>query len=72
MSAFFHWVVAGFIISTSSLKLSPALKGLVISLLLLIPVGILIGWNNPVSLIPMFIMTVILGSLLGYFIEKYD
>ncbi|MEZ5335404.1 MAG: hypothetical protein R2741_09285 [Methanolobus sp.] len=70
LSAFFHWVVAGILISTSNLKLSPVLKGLTISLLLLIPVGILVGWNDPVSLAPMFVMTIILGSLLGYFIER--
>jgi hypothetical protein len=72
LSAFAHWVIAGFIISTSKLKLSPALKGLVISSLMLVPVGILVGWNDPLSLIPMLVMTVILGSLLGYFIEKHD
>ncbi len=71
LSAFAHWVIAGFIISTSNLKLKGALKGLVISILLLIPVSILVAWKEPMSLIPMGIMTVILGSLLGYFIDKF-
>lgn len=70
LSAFFHWVVAGFLISTSNLKTSPVLKGLIISLMLLVPLGILVGWNDPVSLVPMFVMTIILGTLLGYFIER--
>jgi uncharacterized membrane protein len=43
---------------------------LVISLLLLLPVGILVWWKDPISAVPMLTMTVILGSLLGYFIEK--
>ena len=70
LSAFTHWVIAGFVISISDLRLHPALKGLVLSLLLLIPVGVLVAWEDPIGLIPMFIMTVILGTLLGYFIEK--
>jgi len=71
LSAFAHWLLAGFIISTSNLKLKGALKGLVVSILLLIPVGILIAWKEPMSLIPMGIMTIILGSLLGYLIDKF-
>lgn len=71
LSAFAHWAITGFIISISNLKLKGALKGLVISLLLLIPVGILVAWKEPMSLIPMGVMTVILGSLLGYFIDKF-
>lgn len=70
ISAFVHWIIAGFFIATSNLDLRPVLKGLSISFLLLIPVGILAGWNNPVNVLPMAIMTLILGSLLGYFIEK--
>lgn len=70
-SAFAHWVVAGIIISTSNLKLKGILKGLVVSILLLVPVGILVGWKEPVSLFPMCIMTIILGSFLGYFIEQF-
>ena len=37
LSALSLWVVAGFMISTSALRLNGALKGIVISLLLLIP-----------------------------------
>jgi hydrogenase/urease accessory protein HupE len=70
LSAFAQWVVAGFLISTSELKLPGYQKGLLISLLLLIPVGILVGWKEPMSLIPMFAMTVILGSALGHLLEK--
>ncbi|MFH1563930.1 MAG: hypothetical protein ABIF11_11040 [Nitrospirota bacterium] len=71
LSAFAHWVIAGLIISTSNLKLKGALKGLLVSILLLIPVGILVAWKEPMNLIPMGIMTIILGSLLGYFIDKF-
>ena len=70
LSAFVHWVVAGFMIATSNLKLSPVVKGLVISVLLLLPTAILVGWTEPMSLVPIGIMTLILGSSLGYLIER--
>jgi CHASE2 domain-containing sensor protein len=70
-SAFALWVVSGFLISTSSLKLNSAIKGVLISVLVLIPVAILIGWQNPITLIPIAVMTLILGSLLGYSINRF-
>lgn len=69
LSAFSLWVIAGFMIATSNLKLNGILKGILISFLILTPVAIIIGWQQPMSLIPIGIMTLILGSLLGYFIE---
>ena len=71
ISAFSLWVIAGFMIATSNLKIGGALKGILISFLLLIPSVILIGWDHPTSLVPIFIMTLILGSSLGYFINRF-
>jgi hypothetical protein len=71
LSAFSMWVIAGFMISTSNLKINSVLKGILISFLLLIPSAVIIGWQQPTSLIPIFIMTIILGSLLGYFITFF-
>jgi hypothetical protein len=71
ISAFVQWVVVGFFIATSALKMNGILKGVLISYLALFPTAILIGQNNPADLIPVFVMTLILGSLLGYFVEKY-
>lgn len=70
LSAFTLWVIAGFMIATSNLKLNGVLKGVLISFLILTPAAILIGWQEPMSLIPIGVMTLILGSLLGYFIER--
>ncbi|OGC22308.1 hypothetical protein A2291_04780 [candidate division WOR-1 bacterium RIFOXYB2_FULL_42_35] len=70
LSAFSLWVVVGLLIATSNLKLPSVLKGVLISFLVLIPVAVLIAWQEPISLIPISIMTLILGSLLGYFIDK--
>ncbi len=47
------------------------LKGILISFLLLTPSAVIIGWQQPTSLIPIFIMTLILGSLLGYSINRF-
>jgi hypothetical protein len=71
LSAFIFWVVSGFIVSISNLNLKGALKGLVLSLALLAPLAIIIGWSKPLSLIPILTMNIILGLFLGYFIDKY-
>lgn len=71
LSAFSLWVISGFFIATSSLKINNILKGILISFLVLTPCAFLIGANNPINLIPVFIMTMILGSLLGLLINKF-
>lgn len=70
LSAFSLWVISGFLISTSELKLPSMLKGIIISFLLLIPAIIIIAWSDPKSIIPIGIMTLILSSFLGLIIEK--
>lgn len=71
LSAFSLWVVAGFLISTSTLKINSILKGVLISFLVLTPCVFLIGWKNPADLLPIFVMTTILGSGLGILIKKF-
>jgi len=70
LSAFSMWVVIGFILSVSYIKLPGAVKGILISFLVLLPSAILIGWNEPVSLVPISGMTLVLGGFLGFAIEK--
>lgn len=72
LSAFSLWVISGFLIANADIKVKGVAKGLIISFLVLIPSAILIGWKEPISLIPIFIMTLILGSTLGYCIDKYE
>jgi hypothetical protein len=71
ISAFFFWIVAGFFISTSEIKLKGILKGVIISLILLVPLAFIIGWQEPASLFPVIIMNFILGALLGFLIDKW-
>ena len=70
ISAFLMWVIVGFLIATTDLNMNPILKGILIAFLVLTPCAILIGWKEPKSLIPIFVMTLILGGLLGFLIPK--
>lgn len=65
LSAFSMWVIIGFLLTKIELNIPPLLKGLVVSFLVLTPIAFIIGWENPFNLVPVFIMTIILGSLLG-------
>jgi len=65
LSAFSMWVVIGFLLSITDLKINGILKGLIVSYITIIPVTIIIGFKEPFTLIPIFIMTTILGSLAG-------
>ncbi len=71
LSAFTMWVVVGIFISSISWKINGSLKGIIISLLTILPCAILIGWKEPFSLIPIISMTLILGSLSGFVISKF-
>ena len=70
LSALSLWIISGFLISTTNLKINSILKGIIISFLVLIPSAFIIGRKEPVSLLPIALMTLILGGLLGYLIEK--
>jgi len=70
ISAFLMWVIVGFLIATTNLNMNPILKGILIAFLVLTPCAVLIGWKEPKSLIPIFVMTLILGGLLGLLIPR--
>ena len=70
ISAFTMWIVVGFFISAIDINIQPIVEGTLIALLTLMPCAILIGWKEPISLIPIAVMTTILGGLLGFFIQK--
>jgi hypothetical protein len=70
LAAFSMWIIIGFFMSVTTLKIKGVLKGLLISFLILIPSLFIIGWKEPKSLIPIFIMTIILGGLSGLVYQK--
>ena len=67
LSAFSMWVVIGFLLGITEIKMHGVLKGLIIAFLVLLPNVFIIGWEEPLSMIPIVIMTLILGSLAGLF-----
>ncbi len=71
ISAFTMWIVVGFLIATIDININSIIKGILTAFLVLLPTAILIGWKEPVSLIPITIMTTILGGLLGFTINKF-
>lgn len=70
LSAFLFWVVCGILISTSEIKIKGAWKGIIIACLMILPTAIIVLKQEPKSLIPIGIMTIILGSAIGWIIEK--
>lgn len=70
ISAFTMWIIVGFLIVTIDLNINSIIKGILTAFLVLLPTAILIGWKEPFSLIPIAIMTTILGGLLGFSIKK--
>jgi len=71
ISAFVFWLVMGLVIAHTSLPIKSWLKGLVIALLCAIPIMILVLANDPKSIIPIAVMSVILGSLVGFLTGRY-
>ena len=65
LSAFCMWVVIGFMIATSALRLPGAVKGLLLSFITILPCAVLIGWKEPFTLLPVAGMTAVLGALSG-------
>jgi len=72
LSAFTMWVVVGFLTSVVDIKINPWIKGILIAFLVLLPSAIIIGWKEPTSLIPITIMTLILGGLQGYYNHNFS
>ena len=65
------WTVMGPTIAFISLPLKDWLKGLVVASLLAIPGTILISAIHPDSVIPMIVLTILLGSMVGFLTGRY-
>jgi len=71
IAAFIMWIIIGFFIATSDLKMKSIPKGIIISLLIFLPSSIIIGWAQPLDLIPIYILVVLLGGGAGYCIKVF-
>ncbi len=65
VSAFVHWVVLGLIIPFVSWDIAPWLKGLIIGLLSALPIMIIVFPKDKKSLIPIGVMSALLGAGVG-------
>ena len=70
LSALTMWIIIGFFISTLQIQLNSIVKGILVSFLCLIPTSFIIGWKDPTALIPIFVMTLVLGGTLGFIIQS--
>ncbi|HBV98779.1 MAG: hypothetical protein JL50_11670 [Peptococcaceae bacterium BICA1-7] len=70
-SAFFHWVITGFIIFHLQI-LRGWLLGLIIGEITAVPIMILVFQKDPSSIIPIIIFSAVLGSILGLWAERYS
>ena len=72
ISAFVQWVVLGFIITHVKIPgVDGWFKGLLTSVLSVLPIVVLVFYSDPKSVIPILSMTVILGSLAGWGSTKF-
>ncbi|MBN1780861.1 hypothetical protein JW948_07040 [bacterium] len=69
-AAFVHWVAMGVVIVYVNLPLKGWLKGLLLSLLLILSTLFMVMKESPRDMVPIFVSTVILGSLIGWLSEK--
>ena len=71
ISAFVHWVVLGVIISYVQMPIPGYLKGILVSILAALPILIIVAKEDKKSLIPIFVMSIILGAGVGFSTEMY-
>ena len=67
LSAFIHWVAVGFLIGVVVLPIHSVLKGLLIAVITAVPILLIIDSGH----IPVSIITVIFGSLIGFLVGKF-
>ena len=72
ISAFTMWVVISYLLYSNNQRCNQLIKSIVVAFLVLSPNAILIGWNNPVNLIPVIIMTLLLSILMGFITGKIN
>jgi hypothetical protein len=70
-SAFLQWVVLGIVITHIEIGLKGWLRGIVIAELCTIPVMIIVSMNGFGAIIPITVMTAILGGCVGYYGDKF-
>lgn len=70
-SAFAHWLVSGVLIVYVRAAMRPWLKGLLIGAASAVPVVLMVYPVEPQALAPITLMSLLLGSGVGYFAGKF-
>ncbi|MGH4052098.1 MAG: hypothetical protein ACREVX_12255 [Clostridium sp.] len=70
ISTFLTWIIIGFFISTTNLKIQGIFKGIFISILIFIPSTIFVIESTLTGAIWIIIMALFFGGLLGYLIDR--
>ncbi|HBA84613.1 MAG TPA: hypothetical protein DCZ95_11005 [Verrucomicrobia bacterium] len=71
ISAFIHWIVLGFVISYIQIPVASWLKGILIAEMAALPIAVLVLKSDPQSVIPILLMSAVLGALVGLLTAKF-
>ena len=69
-SAFAQWILLGFIINYTVFGIKSWLKGIVIAFSSAIPIMILVAQTDLISIMPIAIMSILLGAIVGMLSAK--
>lgn len=69
-SAFLHWVFLGIVITFVNWGMRSWLKGLILALAAAIPVVLMVYPVDPNGVIPILVISPLLGSVVGYLSER--
>ncbi len=72
VSAFVFWIVCGVLLVFTHISEKGYLNGMFLCGLAIIPVLFVIGWEEPLSVLPIFGVTLILGGLLGAVLSRFN
>lgn len=70
-SAFLHWIVLGFLICYMQLGVANWNKGLIVALAAAVPVMAGVAESDPMALLPITIMSVFLGTIVGHLTGRF-
>jgi hypothetical protein len=71
ISAFVQWMVVTFVILNIDFGVANWLKGLIVAVLMAAPIAILVAKKELKSIIPIFVMSAVLGSIVGFVGDKF-
>jgi len=72
LSTIITWIVCGFFISSSALRINGIRKGILIAILISIPSLIYVLSANLVGAVWTIMWTILFGGIIGFLIEKID